>query len=134
MSIFSKIFGSVAGPIVSAASNAFQARTQRKAKQDEFENAVHLKKLEAVEQGKINEALWNQASIKKAGWRPGFLTILIMLPIPLAFVPWFVPHIERGFEVLAGLPLWYSSAVGAVIASAFGLKKLSDIRMSKKYE
>jgi len=124
----------IGGGIVEAASSAYQARTARKSKQDEFENAVHIKKLEAVEQGKINEATWNQTSIQKAGWRPGFLTVLIMLPIPLAFFPWFVPHIEAGFLVLQDLPLWYSSAVGAVIASAFGLKKLSDIRMSKKYE
>lgn len=128
------IFKVIGGSVVKAASEAFQARTKRKSKQDEFANAVHLKKLEAVENGKINEAEWNNNSIKRAGWRPGFLTILIMFPIPLAFVPWFVPHIERGFEVLQGLPIWYHSAVGAVIASAFGLKKLADLKMAKKYE
>jgi len=128
------IFKAIGGSIVEAASGAYQARVKRKSKQDEFENAVHIKKLEAVEQGKINEATWNQSSIKKAGWRPGYLTVLITLPIPLAFVPWFVPHIEEGFRVLSTLPLWYHSAIGAVIASAFGLKKLADIKMAKKYE
>jgi len=128
------IFKMLAGGVVEAASGAYQAHVNRKTKKDEFETAVHLKKLEAVEQGHINEATWNQTSIQKAGWRPGFLTVLIMLPIPCAFIPSFVPHIEAGFIVLAELPLWYSSAVGAVIASAFGLKKLADIKMAKKYE
>jgi len=128
------IFKAIGGSIVKAASGAYQARTKRKAKQDEFANAVHLKKLEAVKEGRINEAEWNHASIKRAGWRPGYLTILITLPIPLAFIPWFVPHIEEGFRVLSTLPFWYHSAIGAVIASAFGIKKLADIKMAKKYE
>ena len=125
-----KAFG---GKIVEAASGAFQARTKRKANQDEFANAVHMQKLKNVQAGKIAEAEWNNNSIKKAGWRPGFLTILLSIPLVLVFIPPMVVYVEDGFAALESTPEWYRALIGVMVASAFGVKKLSDYFMDKKY-
>jgi len=127
------IFSGVVGKVVEAASGAFQARTKRKSRQEEFANAVHLQKLENVKLGKIAEAEWNNNSIKKAGWRPGFLTILLSIPLVLVFIPPMVVYVESGFLALESTPEWYRALIGVMVASAFGVKKLSDYFMDKKY-
>ena len=129
MSIFSGAIEAVVG----AASGAFQARTKRKSRQEEFTNAVHMQKLKNVQQGKIAEAEWNNSSIKKAGWRPGFLTILLSIPLVLVFIPPMVVYVESGFQALESTPEWYRALIGVMVASAFGVKKLSDYFMDKKY-
>ena len=141
MSLFSKIFGGVAGGvgsvvggITTAVSDIWGAKIEKRRQKQEFENEVHLKRIENVKLGKINEATWNITSINKAGWRPGFLTILLSSPMVLVFIPGMVPYIEAGFAALETMPFWYQSAIGAMIASAFGLKKLADNRMAKQYE
>jgi len=128
------IFKAFGGKIVEAASGAYQARINRKIKEAEFANAVHIKKLEAVEQGRINEAEWNNNSIKKAGWRPGYLTVLLSAPLVLAFLPPFVPWLHEGFAVLAEMPVWYRSAVAVMISSGFGYKAYADYQLGKKYD
>jgi len=141
MSLLSKIFGGIAGGagtvvggITAAVSDIWTAKIEKRRQKQEFDNAVHLKRLENVELGKINEATWNITSIKNAGWRPGFLTIMISSPMALVFIPGMVSYIEAGFAALEQMPLWYQSAVGAMIASGFGLKKIADRAMAKKYE
>ena len=141
MSLLKKILGGVAGGagsvfggIAGAVKEIWGAKIEKRRQQQEFENEVHVKRLENVKLGKVNEATWNITSIKKAGWRPGFLTILISSPLALVFIPGMVPYIEAGFAALEKMPLWYQAAVSAMIASAFGLKKLADHVLSKRYE
>lgn len=133
MSILSKLFGGIAGPVVSAVSGFVERRQTRKAQQDEFQHEVHLAKLENVRAGKIAEAEWNNNSIQKAGWRPGFLTILLSIPMVLVFIPFMVPYVENGFSALEKTPEWYRILIGVMVSSAFGVKKLSDYFMDKKY-
>ena len=129
-----RLLKALTGGLGSVAGKAYEAHVARKTRKDEFENAVHLKKLENVEQGKINEAEWNHSSIKRAGWRPGYLTVLFTVPLILVFFPWFVPHIETGFAVLDTLPEWYRWSVSVVVGSGFGYKAIADAFMKKKYE
>lgn len=128
------ILKALTGGLAQAASGAYQAHLTRKDQKEKFEHAIHLKKLEAVENGRINEAEWNSNSIKKAGWRPGFLTIILSAPLVLVFFPWFVPHITEGFTVLDSTPIWYRSAIAVMISSAFGYKSFADWQMKNKYE
>ena len=133
MSIIGKIFGGVAGPIVKAVSGFVERKQIGKAQKAEFQHEVHLAKLENVRAGKIAEAEWNNNSIKKAGWRPGFLTILLSIPMVLVFIPAMVPYVEEGFGALDKTPEWYRILIGVMVSSAFGVKKLSDYFMDKKY-
>ena len=133
MSIFAKIFGGVASPVVNAVSGYFKRRQTLKGQKVELEHVIHLQKMKNVEAGRIAEVEWNKNSISKAGWRPGFLTIILSLPMILVFIPTFVPYIEEGFAVLDTTPFWYRSAIAVMISSAFGFKKYADWTMTKKF-
>lgn len=133
MSFFSKIFGGLGGAVVNGVSRYVERRQTRKMQQDEFAHALHSQKLENIKLGKLAEAEWNHLSIKKAGWRPGFLTILLSIPMVLVFIPFMVPYVENGFSALDKTPEWYRILIGVMVSSAFGVKKISDYFMDKKY-
>ncbi len=133
MGVLSTIFGSIAGPIVRTVGGVIKRKQDRMSQELQFRNAVHLKRLENVQAGKVAEAEWNKASINKAGWRPGFLTVLLSIPMVLVFIPFMVPYVENGFAALDKTPEWYRILIGVMVSSAFGVKKLSDYFMNRKF-
>ncbi len=133
MSIIGKIFGGVAGAVVKTVGGVIERKQKRKAQELEYKNAIHMQRLSNIQAGKVAEAEWNKASINKAGWRPGFLTILLSVPMVLVFIPFMVPYVENGFSALDKTPEWYRILIGVMVSSAFGVKKLSDYFMNKKF-
>ena len=124
---------SVLGIITKPIADIFKEKQRKKILKIELEGAIHKQKLATIAQGKINEAKWNEKSIEKAGWRPGFLTIVLSAPMILVFFPPMVVYIEQGFIALDQTPQWYRILIGVMVSSAFGVKKLSDYFMNKKY-
>lgn len=120
-------------PVVNVVGGIIQRKQERKALQVQLDHAIVEKKIDYVKQGRIAEVEWNKGAQNKAGWRPGFLTIVLSAPMILVFIPDMVPYIERGFEVLDKTPIWYRSAIAVMISSAFGFKKYADWQMSKHY-
>lgn len=76
-----------------------------------------------------NEANWDnvQAEASKNSWKDEWLTILISIPLILAFVPGMDTFIYEGFKVLEECPEWYRYLVGVVFAASFGIKKVTDV-------
>ena len=121
------------GPLVNTVGGLWANRQKRKARKDELDNAIHLQKIGYVRDGRIAEVEWNTNSVNKAGWRPGFLTVILSAPMVLVFFPDLVPYIREGFAVLDTTPVWYRAAIAVMISSAFGVKKYADWQMSKHY-
>lgn len=96
-----------------------------------------LKGKQAVAEAKIDrevkalthEANWDnvQAEASKDSWKDEWLTILISIPLILAFVPGMSEYLRQGFNVLEDCPDWYQYLVGVVFAASFGIKKVTDI-------
>ena len=133
MSILGNIFGAIAKPIVDVVGGTIKRKQERKAQELEYKAAIHTQRLKNIEAGRVAEAEWNKTSINKAGWRPGFLTILLSIPMVLVFIPFMVPYVENGFAALDKTPEWYRILIGVMVSSAFGVKKLSDYFMNKKF-
>lgn len=133
MSFLAKIFGGAVAPIVNGVTGIIKEKQRRKSMQVELEGAIQQQRLKNIEAGRVAEVEWNKASISKAGWRPGFLTILLSIPMVLVFIPFMVQYVEQGFEALDKTPEWYRILIGVMVSSAFGVKKLSDYFMNKKF-
>lgn len=129
LSIVTKVGAGIAGPIV----DYFNNRAKEKARQEELKHELHVKKLEEIRAGKIAEHEWDLKSIDNSGWRDEFLTIIISIPLVLVFTTQGAQqHILEAFTVLEKTPEWYRWMVGAMVASAFGIRQISQIVRSKK--
>ena len=81
-----------------------------------------------------NEANWDlaQAEASKSSWKDEWLTILISIPMIMAFIPGLEDNVRNGFDNLENCPNWYQYLIGVVFAASFGIKKVTDIFARKK--
>lgn len=81
-----------------------------------------------------NEANWDvvQAEASKSSWKDEWLTILISIPMVMAFIPGLKDEVLNGFSVLADCPEWYQYLIGVVFAASFGIKKVTDIFATRR--
>lgn len=123
----------LAGPVVSYFTERSKAAAATRAQKTELAGVKHVARLENIRQGKINEATWNEKQIEKGGWARDWLTILLSIPMVLAFVPYMVPHVTAGFAALQQMPEWYKAAIGLMIGASFGYQKYVQHTMNKAY-
>ena len=74
---------------------------------------------------------WNlqQAKNSSSSWKDEWLTLLVSVPLILAFTG-HEDIVKRGFEALEAMPDFYKTAVGVVFAASFGVQKI--MQMFKK--
>lgn len=95
----------------------------------EGKQKVQEAKIDREVKALTNEANWDaiQAEASKSSWKDEWLTILVSIPLVMAFVPGMDGILERGFQLLEECPDWYQYLVGVVFAASFGIKKVTDI-------
>lgn len=71
---------------------------------------------------------WNleQAKNSASSWKDEWLTVLISIPMILAFTG-YEDIVKRGFDALESMPDFYKTAVGVVFAASFGVQKLTQM-------
>jgi hypothetical protein len=77
------------------------------------------------------EIAWDNkmADASANSWKDEYLTILVSIPLILAFVG-YEDVVMRGFVALEAMPDFYKTAVGVVFAASFGVKAMT--KMFKK--
>ena len=88
---------------------------EAKAKQE-----VKLRTIQATES-------WDELQAKNANtsWKDEWFTILLSIPLIMAFIPSLVPYVEAGFVVLDSMPEYYKAFLAAAVAASFGMKGLA---------
>ena len=79
------------------------------------------KKNEDIAAGKIQ---WEQSAVEqmKGSWKDEFVLLALMIPAICAFLPFMQPHIERGFEILSGLPEYYRHLLYLACSVSLGVR------------
>ena len=73
------------------------------------------------------EINWDQeaASQMSGSWKDEYLTILLSMPMVLAFFgTWGRTVVSEGFAAIASAPEWYKVAFLSVVAASFGIRAL----------
>lgn len=76
-----------------------------------------------------NESDWNKIQAKNSGnsIKDEWLTLLVSIPLIMAFIPGMDVYVLSGFSVLDKMPDWYQYSVGIVFAASFGIKKAATL-------
>ena len=74
------------------------------------------------------EIAWDNkmADASANSWKDEYLTILVSIPLILAFVG-YEDVVMRGFVALEAMPDFYKTAVGVVFAASFGVKAMTKM-------
>jgi len=121
-------------PVITAAIDLIGTwwKNREEIKREEHASAIEIAKAETtaridyIRTGQKNDADWELESIKQAGWKDEWLTILLSIPLVMCFIPGLDVYVTRGFASLETTPLWYQAGILVIIASAFGFKKITD--------
>lgn len=72
------------------------------------------------------EVKWDDlmARASQTSWKDEWWTILISIPLVMAFVPSMVPYVSAGFAVLNTMPEWYMLLLSVAFAAAFGVRSV----------
>jgi hypothetical protein len=123
-------------PITAIAVPVIQGWTARKSAKLESDlrvnEAVTEAKIEKVKTAQTADIAWENLSIQNAGWKDEFLLIVFSTPLIMSFIPFLQPFVVAGFVALSTTPLWYQSAIGVMVASAYGYRKFVDVMNVRK--
>ncbi|KKN68329.1 hypothetical protein LCGC14_0452050 [marine sediment metagenome] len=86
----------------------------------EEKKTTKLVRLQQIKDTSNWEALQSKASI--TSWKDEYWTIVLSIPVILAFFPGMAEYIAAGFEVISQMPAWYRYCVVMAIGAAFGVK------------
>ena len=125
----------LAKPLLGVATDAVRGFVETKKLKGEVKIAqiqAEKKRNEDIAAGKIK---WEQTAVEqmKGSWKDEFVLLALMIPAICAFLPFMQPHIERGFEILSGLPEYYRHLLYLACSVSLGVRAgPAAINMFKK--
>jgi len=131
------MWAQIFGPLIDLAGDVFTGWRDDRRQQREAETQIATAELArdvaviqsqaaAVARGENNEHEWNMEAARQArtSWKDEWFTVLLSVPLVLAFIPGAAPLVESGFAAISQTPEWYRLYLGAAVAFAFGVRHL----------
>lgn len=111
----------IEGQINKSKAKATLAQTEAEAKAEVMKTAAtHDSKWELI-----------MAESTKGSWKDELVTVVVLIPVILCFVPGMEDIVKNGFDRLSELPDWYQYLVFLVCSAALGIKGLDKFRGKK---
>ena len=119
---------SIVTNLISSGVSYFSEKNKIKAaiteRKDELARLSLESKLEVIKRGDIADIEMDADSRNNAGWMDDVSFFVFLTPAVLAFYPPALPHIHAGFDALRAMPEWYQYALGMMLVSVWGYRKL----------
>ena len=71
------------------------------------------------------------AESTKGSWKDEIITIIVLIPVILVFIPGMEDIVKQGFDRLNELPDWYQNVLYVTILAGLGLKGVDKFRKRK---
>ena len=119
-------------PIISAVAQVATTWVSGKAEAAKINSEAKLATTKAkaavMEKVATGELEWNQAMAEASNksWKDEWLTILVSIPLILAFTG-HEDVVMKGFTALEAMPDFYKTAVGVVFAASFGIQSIKNM-------
>jgi len=90
----------------------------------EIKAATVKAKVEKIERGDISDIELDSNARSSAGLMDDISFYIFLSPAILSFYPPALPHITAGFTALGNMPTWWQYALGMMLISVWGYRKL----------
>lgn len=127
----SGVFSSIMAPITTVVDGWQQRSTAQLTSDLKVKEALTTAKVNFISTQQAGDIAWENTALATSGWKSGYLTLLLSIPMVLCFIPGMVQYVKDGFTALDHVPGWYQSAIGVMIAADFGYKKFADMMSLK---
>ncbi len=114
----------IVAPIGEYFTNRQTIKAAKSVRKDELKKAHLDAKLAAIKNGQEADIRQDVNARQTAGWMDDISFYLFLIPVPMSFFPDMVPHIKAGFAVLDDMPEYYQIALGLMLVSVWGYRRL----------
>lgn len=117
-------------PIASLASSVIEGQVSKQKAKSHLAQTEAEAKAEIMKTAATHDSKWEliMAEGTKSSWKDELVTIVVLIPVVLVFIPGMEEVVKNGFDRLNELPDWYQYLVFLVCSAALGIKGLDKFR------
>lgn len=118
------ILGDVPGAIASYLNKRQEIKAEAQKRRDEFEDALHRRRVELIEKGLAADANWEMEFARQAStsWKDEYTLLVVSVPLVMAFIPGLAAYVAAGFAAFSSTPLWYQAMVQVLFYATVGIR------------
>ncbi len=124
------MFQALIGPIASLAGTFLEGQvTKSKAKATLAQTEAEAK-AEILKTAATHDSKWEliMAESTKSSIKDEVVTLVVLVPVILCFIPGMEDVVKSGFERLSELPEWYTYLLFLTCSAALGIKSLDKFK------
>ena len=118
------------GPISSLASSFVEGQVSKQKAKATLAQTEAEAKAEIMKTAATHDSKWEliMAESTKSSIKDEIVTVVVLIPLILVFIPGMEDIVKNGFERLNELPEWYTYLVFLTISAALGIKGVDKFR------
>jgi len=117
-------------PLAGLASSFIEGQVSKQKAKATLAQTEAEAKAEIMKTAATHDSKWEliMAEGTKNSWKDELVTIVVLIPVILVFIPGMEEVVKNGFDRLNELPDWYQYLVFLVCSAALGIKGLDKFR------
>ena len=124
------MFQALIGPIASLAGPFVEGQVSKQKAKATLAQTEAEAKAEIMKTAATHDSKWEliMAESTKSSVKDEIVTVIILIPLILVFIPGMEQIVKNGFDRLNELPEWYTYLVFLTISAALGIKGVDKFR------
>jgi hypothetical protein len=120
-------------PISQLAGSFIQGQVSKQEAKSKLALTEAEAKAEIMKTAATHDSKWEliMAESTKGSWKDELVTIVVLVPVVLVFIPGMEEVVKNGFNRLSELPDWYQYLVFLVCSAALGIKGIDKFKGKK---
>ena len=118
------MFQALIGPISELAGSFMQGQINKQKAKATLAQTKAEAEAEIMKTAATHDSKWEiiMAQGTQNSFKDELVTIVILIPTILVFIPGMEDIVSRGFQQLEQMPEWYQYSLGVIVAASFGTR------------
>lgn len=124
------MFQALIGPIASLASSFVEGQISKSKAKATLAQTEAEAKAEIMKTAATHDSKWEliMAKSTQSSVKDEIVTVVVLIPVILVFIPGMEEVVKNGFDRLNELPEWYTYLLFLTISAALGIKGVDKFR------
>ena len=127
------MFQALIGPISELAGSFMQSQIEKQKAKATLAQTKAAAEAEIMKTAATHDSKWEiiMAQGTQNSWKDELVTVVILIPTILVFIPGMEDIVKNGFERLNELPEWYTFLLFLTVSAALGIRGLDKWKNKK---
>jgi hypothetical protein len=120
----------IVGPLAGLASSFVEGQVSKQKAKSHLAQTEAEAKAEIMKTAATHDSKWEliMAESTKNSWKDEVISIIVLIPVCLVFIPGMEDVAKNGFDRLNELPEWYQNVLYVTILAGLGLKGVDKFK------